>query len=438
MPPNDPQGPAPTPVNPPAPAPAPARAGASSHVDLGNILLPKKETPGQTPQSAQRINAGILFEQEHRAGTEGLTYGTEPPAGAPHPETPGPSAPQAKPQTEASIVKPLQTYQGDIASLVDEKNLSVVSIAAAEADRRGTRLEAREAPLNQPRRSWLRAVLTVGAGLLLIGATAGAGLFIYSRLQPIEPDAKAQAPFIFVDDARTVAVQSGDSRADLMRALVAAKEQVSLSLGLIARLQVVMLAADDSAEEISAPEFLQALAPNVPAELVRTLEPHLLLGVHSYDENQAFMILSVDSYETAYTGLLAWERSIRNDLAPLFTRTPPVRARVLAPATPAIPFSTSSISADPATTTGTSTSTTASTTLPAETRPAPQFVPSNFVDHVVENRDSRAILNEEGEELLLWTFLDRSTVLIATNAATLREVISRLSQANILSLPPPQ
>ena len=45
------------------------------------------------------------------------------------------------------------------------------------------------------------------------------------------------------------------------------------------------------------------------------------------------------------------------------------------------------------------------------------------------------MLNPEGDILMLWTFLDRTTIVIATNESTLREIISRLSQASLISLP---
>ncbi len=266
----------------------------------------------------------------------------------------------------------------------------------------------------------------------------GAGFYIYLRLQPIEPEARMQAPFMLVDDTLTVPLQPGDTRGDIMRALSAARTQVSLSLGLVARLLVVKPSGlgDGSAAEVGAPEFLQALSPSIPPELLRTLDEQMLLGIHSYDENQAFMIVKADSYETAYSGMLAWEVSMRNDLSPLFTRTPAVRPRAQAPApAPVIPLGTTT-GTSTASSTPLATTTAASSTLPAaEPLPAVQFFQGNFVDHVVENHDGRAVLNETGDVLLLWTFLDRSTIVITTNTSTLREVISRLSQASILSLP---
>ena len=424
--------PTPAPIQPPAPTLAPA--GASGHVDLSKIILPKK--PGApSVDSAQRINAGVLFEQERAAADSPLPRSSDSPgsaevSGAGARPSAGATPPPPKP--EQPLVRPLQTYQGDIESLVGEKQVSVVSIAAAEAERRGQKpLEDQQAPLNQEAsRAWIGKTAIVAASIVLLAAAGGIGAYIFVRSQPVPLAQQSPAPFILVDDTQTVALSPGDLRPDVMKALVAAKNKVSLSLGLVARIQLAKPTAlnDGTLLEVGAPEFLQALAPSIPPALVRTIEPQMLLGVHSYDENQAFMILRADSYETAYSGMLAWEGSMRGDLLPLFTRTPAVRP--LQTVVPVVPVGTSTAST-------TASSTPAASTGPAEPVPA-QFFVGNFIDQIVENHDARVILNQQGDILLLWTFLDRSTIVITTNDATLREVISRLSQSNILSLPPSQ
>ena len=398
------------PLVPPPPAAPPTTA--AGHVDLDKIILPKK--PG-TPSldSAQRINAGVLFEQERTATL-------------PEPQKPAAPAPQPqKPKAEETLVKPLQTYQSDIESLVGEKQVSVVSIAAAEAERRGLKpLGSGEAPLNHEGRPWIKKTLIVAASLLLLSGAGGIGFYIYARLQPVPLSQQMPAPFISVDDTQTIVLQSGDKRQQTMNALIEAKSGVSLSLGLMARIQITKPGplGDGTLLEVSAPEFLQTFAPQIPLSLVRTLEPQMLVGVHSYDENQAFMILKADSYETAYSGMLAWEASLYSDLVPLFVRKPAVR---IAPA---------SIPQPAAGTTTASTTQTASST--AQAPATPRFSQGNFIDQIVENRDARVLLNPEGDILLLWTMLDRSTIVIVTNEATLREVVSRISQANLISLPP--
>jgi hypothetical protein len=58
-----------------------------------------------------------------------------------------------------------------------------------------------------------------------------------------------------------------------------------------------------------------------------------------------------------------------------------------------------------------------------------------FVDRVVDNHDSRVIQNAAGDILLLWTFLDRNTLVITTNQYTLSEVISRLNTSSLVPQP---
>ena len=373
-------------------------------------MLPKKETPGKTVQSAQRINAGLLFEQEREAALPEVA------AAAPVPTPP-------VPKKEQPLVKPLQTYQGDIESLVGEKQVSVVSIAAAEAERRGTQPlnEEQQAEQQDARRALLKKAAVIATSVVLATSALGVGAYIFIRMQPVPLAQQMPAPFAVVDDTKTVEMRDNESRAELMQALVDAKKDTLLSLGLVARLLVAKpsVLGDGTITEVGAPEFLQTLAPSIPPELVRTLEPRMLLGLHSFDENQAFIILKADSYDVAYRGMLAWEATMRGDLSPLFVRTPAVRARV---ETPAVVATTSS--------------TTASTTPIVEepVQPVPLFA-GNFIDQIVENHDARVILNREGDILLLWTFLDRSTIVVTTNTQTLRELISRISQASILTLP---
>ena len=58
------------------------------------------------------------------------------------------------------------------------------------------------------------------------------------RMQPVPLADQAPAPFITVDDTETVILSPGESRSEIMSALMEAKTGVSISLGLVARIQV--------------------------------------------------------------------------------------------------------------------------------------------------------------------------------------------------------
>ena len=364
-------------------------------IDLSKILLPKKEGPSTA--SAERVNAGVLLEQEQIAA-------------APTPSTIEPPAvPTPKPAAGGSPVKQLETYQGDIESVVQKNDVSVVSIAAAEANRRAQEIQG--APVRDEGGAGKRIVL-MALGVLLIAGALGVLSWAYLRPATSVPVATVgAAPFISVDDTEQVVLEPSDTSQEVMRRLEAAKDSITLSLGLVAQV-VVTLASSTSAAPtlVSAPQLLSALSPYVPSELLRTLSPTYLLGVHSYDENEAFLILQADDYSTAYAGMLQWETTMMQDLSPLFVRNP-----------------TQQLSAGSGVqTSGTSTTNAASSVT---------GVPSNFVDQVVDNHDARVLLDSQGNIVLLWTFIDRQTLVVTNNEATLREIISRLATPAVQALP---
>ena len=378
----------------------------NSEIDLKKILLPKKE--GVAPAPTQRINAGVLLEQEQKA-----TLKTEPqpqekslvePAGRPEDFSKGVAV-------EGSSVRPLETYRGDIEQIIQKKNVSVVSIAAAEAQRRAFAGQAQkpEAPTQQgeSHELGLRIAAVVG-GVVLIAAAAGLLAFIFLQPQANAPvQNNLPAPFISVDQTQVIQIPQQEWRREsVVAATLDARGKTALSLGLIARLYLTQATTTEFPPSIAAQTLLATLAPEVPAELLGALSGEHLLGVHSFDGNQAFLLLDVEHYEGAYAGILAWEWSMEADLAPLFTRTP----------RPRIPEE------------GTATTTVSTTT-------SPQFLQTKFIDRIVENRDTRVIQNSFGDILLLWTFLDRNTLLITTNEYTLREVVSRLNRPPVIPLP---
>ncbi len=363
-------------------------------VDIQSILLPKKDPPaGGLVTSASRINAGALLRQEEEATL------LKPDAAAPAPtKTPVFASAPAE-----SAIRPLQTYQGDIEKVVSSGHgASVVSIASAEATRRGTKpLDPQTAEEKSSRRlSW---TMIAGGIVLVIIALCAAG-FVILRNTTVPASQAPNAPFLTVDESVSVEVPAAVSTRDtVMASLEAARRSMKLSVGLIEWVYIAEPAIQDNGapRQLSAAELLQLIAPQTPPELLRTLAPVYLLGLHSFEENQAFLLLQIESYETAYRAMLQWEYTLRGELLPLFGRTPSPKQ------------------------TGT----------PAPASTTPQLINTGFVDKIVENRDTRAYLNAEGDILLLWTFLGRNTILITTNEYTLREVLSRLDTTPLVPIP---
>jgi hypothetical protein len=365
-----------------------------SGVDLDKILLPKKPAaPGAITENTPRVNAGILLEQEQNAVL-------------PKSEAPKTVAPAAPVKKEEAVVKAIETYQGDIEKLIENKNVSVVSIAAAEAQRRG--ITPPEASPHEGTGPMVRNILMVAGGIVALTAAALSLLFVFRPAPTVQVAVEAPSPFINVDQTLTFTVPADqlEHRAAIT-ALETQRENVSLSLGLVARFLLAESKAATTSDlaPLGTATVLKALSPNIPDTLVRALDQkNFLLGIHSFDGNQPFLILSTDSYEQAFSGMLSWETSMQGDLAPFFTRTPRehIPEEGIASTTP---------------------------------DPSQTFVQTGFIDKIVENHDARVIQNNTGDILLLWTFLDRNTIVVTTNEFTLREIISRFKHAPITPLP---
>lgn len=360
------------------------KSGAG-HIDLDKVLLPKKPVAGNTLESAQRVNAGALFEQEQNASL-------------PKPEVPkAPPPPAAKPAEP--MIPPLQTYKGDIESLIQTTNASSVSIAAAEAVRRAETPLAEPAPPFDWRGLLKRSSMILGGVVLLLVAGV-VSVLVYNHLNATAPIPEAEnAPFIAVDGTISIALPpGGPQRSTLMSALENARQENALSLGLIGRLVVYeTIPGEEENTYVPLPTdvLMPTLAPNAPPELIRTLTGRSLLGMHTYEGTQAFLLLEFDSYEHGFAAMLAWERAMRGDLLPLFNYEPRVRI-------PEEGVATSSVGE------------------------VPQLIQTGFTDKIIDNRDTRAILNTSGDVLFLWAPLQPTLFVVTTNEYTFRELVSRL------------
>jgi hypothetical protein len=343
-------------------------------IDPKSVLLPNKDI--HSLDSAQRVNAGELYQEEQAAEL-------------PRVPKPEPLIPE---RHDESLVVPLETYQSDIQKYIREKNVTAVTVAAAEADRSARIIhEAPKAPEDERQKERSSHTLELAAllgGLLIVVCAIGVFSYAYFSSRSLPSKLAAQAPFIAVDGVADISLNLTDTHNIIMKTLLDAKSKVQLPFSLIGQVprpcdlkwRTAAVCAD----------LMSAFAPNMPPALLRTLGPQFLLAIHSYDQNQPLLMFTVDSYENGYAGMLAWEAHMQDDLLPLFQYTPSPHPNI---------------------------------TPVGTVVPRPQILQTGFVDTIVENHDARAIINSYGEISLVWLFVDRSTVIITTNPNTVHEVI---------------
>jgi hypothetical protein len=377
---------------------------------LKRILERKKSTTNPSPLSASRAPA-----------TDALAA-----ANYSEPRT-APDAPvrlSDVPVTAANAlpdVPALHTYKGDMAHSIEEAQVSLAAIAQAQAER--DRVSQAEAP----RRSWLRLgslrAAEIGFGLLFIAAALGVLGWSYLRIKPLPAPPTTTAPYVYVDQKKDLLLHPGDTRQTLMQLATDILAEDQLSVGLVEQLALMVASTSGATAPLSTRSFFATVAPAAPDSLVRSLSPQFLLGIHSFGGNKPFLIFKTESYEQAYAGMLGWEYTMQAELTPLFPKP-----EIMAPP-------------PEATATTTATSTPAASTTSSQQPPTARIIRTSFTDEILQNHDVRVIRlpaqagGGAGNIVLLWSFVNRQTLVITTGSDTLAEIISRLQKAPTITVP---
>ncbi len=137
----------------------------------------------------------------------------------------------------------------------------------------------------------------------------------------------------------------------------------------------------------SSTDMFSSIGVSLPMQIARSLDGTYMLGTIVSNPNHPFIILGLSSFENAFAGMLAWERTMRHDMAGFI--------QVDHPDEPSIPLS-------------------------AET----------FTDKTIENQDVREILNASSTPIFLYAFIGTSKLVITTDPDTMATVITDLNTTN--------
>lgn len=124
---------------------------------------------------------------------------------------------------------------------------------------------------------------------------------------------------------------------------------------------------------VTSKEFFNILGLSAPHSLIGTLDETFMLGGITTTKHEPYLIIRSYNFETLFSGLLAWEDSMQSDFTPLF----------------GIPGIENSI----------------------------------FRDAVSNNKSTRILYDGGGNEVLLYSFINRNTVVITTSGEALAALI---------------
>lgn len=276
---------------------------------------------------------------------------------------------------------PLRTYRQDVAGVMRDKKTSLVQMVLQEQKERNKR-EQEKSPSSR------RNLPLIFLSLLFLFSSAGMVYYAYFRTNLVDRallDLKID-PIIFVEKNKEISIDGKDGgiiKDELTKLFhgedlkVDVLEYIFFTETLNTQTPGGMMSQKNL---LPADRLFETLGLKMPPMLLRSLRPDFMLGFHSFNKNQPFLILKTDYYDNAFAGMLAWENKIAENLLPIFGRANRVN----------------------------------------------ELSQRKWDDTVIKNKDTRVLRNFDGSIAIVYAFKDQRTLIITTSEDTLLEVSSRL------------
>jgi hypothetical protein len=346
-------------------------------------------------------------------------------------------------------LKPMRTYEGDVAEVLSNKNISTASIALAEKrratgeDRIGSAStgtpayaggqNAVESGDGDPAATRKKTIIIAASiALVCVGLIGAYLLYSISPLAPTKRVLQPQtAPSVIASDAQ-VAIPIDGMIPTTIIAAVRAEASKPQSPNTIKEIVLVQTKGDQRFR-IAGSDMAAIMNTGAPDILTRALANDWMIGVYAdaNGANDVFVVATVDYFQNAFAGMLQWEGIMADDLKQYFYRNSPTDIASVAPVMASTTASTTSMDAistpDEASTSSTSTSS-ALAEIPPVNQPYITVLRGNFIDRIVQNKDVREFVTTDGKILFLYSFIDDTKLVMTDSEATLSEILRRLER----------
>jgi hypothetical protein len=293
----------------------------------------------------------------------------------------------AEEQPQNMPISPLRTYKDDVARTISRKKTSLTSMVIAESRRKMRQAQSEK---NEERRGIKNYLLFTMSILLIMGGIGSASYFYIKNQRENTALPIARISSLVFADAQEEFDTTGLTGGQLMSLLSAERDNAgSLPLGTIKHLYLTAN-LDGSKFLVGARDFLETIGADVRSPYLRSINQTFMLGFHVFNGSQPFLILKVGFFEGAFAGMLAWEGEMQDDLAPLFGQ----KADSI--------FDEDITKGQPA-----------------------------FSDVVIKNKDTRVLKDSAGNIILLYSFVDRETLVITTREDTFIEIFTRMTSSRV-------
>lgn len=208
-------------------------------------------------------------------------------------------------QGKFSKIPVLHTLKGDISEYIKTRGVSLSEILAEATKRR--RFDEQESPETR------RFLFLTGGIIALVAILAIGGWLLFFKEKPTVPGTNLQPPkSLILSDRQETAALKSEERPELI-AIIQKSPETPVEPGAV--LVIPFLLQTDPKEYIQAVNFFDILGTNLPINLNQSLEGRFTFGIfNNRKQNQPFLILEINSFDLAFSGMLDWEKNMAKDL----------------------------------------------------------------------------------------------------------------------------
>ena len=266
-------------------------------------------------------------------------------------------------------IKSLRTYQGDVEEAMLKNKYSATSILVAEQVRK-EKAPRLETPVVTEGRNKL--FITIGLSVVFLGLLMVGGVYYFRSTEEVVVEQQTKALIAFsLEKSFSVA---SSTRESFVSKIVSEKQTLKLPVNSVLYLNLT----SNETESANITRVLSLLAPKMPASLSRSFENKYMLGIYSYSTNAPFIILTTSDFGSSFSGMLRWEKDAVSDLGKIFD---------------------------------------IETSLGTTTRA--------FTDKALRNKDLRVLQDASGKTVLLYSFIDKNTLVITVNEDVFNAILAK-------------
>ncbi len=261
-------------------------------------------------------------------------------------------------------IRALRTYQGDVEEALSKNKSSAITVMVAEQKRREERPELAPPPkISLEIKN--KTFFAVGSALLFLGILVVGGVYYYIKSTGETPVEQPNKSLVIFSKDKTVTNTS--DRQKLVGEILSERSSFNMAVNSILYLKI---------EDKSAESFLKLIASRIPDDLARSFDKEFMLGIYSFDTNEPFIILKTSDYPSSYAGMLKWEKDMVRDIGGIFS------------------------------------------------------IPENlqgalFIDEELKNKDLRVLKNTENKTVLVYSFVDKNTLIITSHEELFTAVLGK-------------